>query len=68
MSAQIIMPASELKVLRLLQKNKSGMYGSELVRLSGGLVPKGSAYNLLLRLYSKGWVQFDVSCRRLSTR
>lgn len=51
------MAPKELKVLRLLMKHPRGLYGSELVVLSGGYLTRGTIYCLLFRLAEKGLVQ-----------
>jgi DNA-binding PadR family transcriptional regulator len=51
------MAPKELLVLRLLQDNPSGLYGSELVHLSDGKVGRGTVYTLLDRLVQKGMVR-----------
>jgi DNA-binding PadR family transcriptional regulator len=51
------MAPKELLILRLLQDNARGLYGSELVHLSGGLLSRGGIYTLLERLVDKGMVR-----------
>jgi DNA-binding PadR family transcriptional regulator len=51
------MAPKELLVLRLLQDNPTGLYGSELVHLSMGAVGRGTVYTLLDRLVQKGMVR-----------
>jgi DNA-binding PadR family transcriptional regulator len=52
-----VMAPKELLVLRLLIDNPQGLYGSEIVHLSGGGISRGTVYVLLERLVDKGSVR-----------
>lgn len=51
------MAPKELKTMLLLMDNPRGLYGSELVALSDGVLGRGTIYTLLERLIDKGFVK-----------
>lgn len=51
------MAPKELKALRMLMDSPGGLYGSELVSLSDGLIGRGTVYALLDKLVGKGFVR-----------
>lgn len=51
------MAPKELKAMLLLMDNPRGLYGSELVALSDGVLGRGTIYTLLERLVDKGFVR-----------
>lgn len=50
----------ELKILTLLSLSASGLFASEIIHLSGGLLKRGSVYSLLQRLEAKQFVHSRV--------
>ncbi len=50
---------TELRALALLRRSK-GLFGSEIVHLSNGSIPRGSVYVLLKRLEEKGYVSEEI--------
>lgn len=51
------MSPKELKAMLLLMDHSRGLYGSELVALSDGVLGRGTIYTLLDRLIEKGFVR-----------
>lgn len=51
------MSPKDLKALRLLMDHSRGLYGSEMVVLSGGFLGRGTIYTLLDRLVERGFVR-----------
>ena len=51
------MAPKELKALLLLMDHTRGLYGSEFVALSEGVLGRGTIYTLLERLVDKGFVR-----------
>lgn len=47
---------TEAKILGLMTRRSAGVYGSELIHMSGGAVKRGSVYSLLGRLEKSGFV------------
>jgi hypothetical protein len=56
-SGREAMAPKELKALRMLMDSPGGLYGSELVSLSDGLIGRGTVYALLDKLVGKGFVR-----------
>lgn len=53
--------AVELKILTLLLESENGLFGSELVHLSNGLIARGTVYLYLQKMFEKGLVsRFEV--------
>lgn len=50
------MSEKELMILRLLIDNPRGLYGSDFVQLSQGVLGRGSIYTMLDRMIAKGYV------------
>jgi DNA-binding PadR family transcriptional regulator len=51
------MAPKELKILRMLMDKPKGLYGSEMVALSNGVLGRGTIYTVLDRLVEKGFVR-----------
>lgn len=51
------MAPKDLKALLLLELHPGGLFGSEIVALSGGYIGRGTIYTLLARLVEKGLVR-----------
>jgi DNA-binding PadR family transcriptional regulator len=51
---------TELLVLSLLKQSPAGLYGLELVRLSGGKLKRGTVYLTLGRLEERGLVNSKI--------
>ena len=50
--------AKELHALRILTDHPGGLYGLELVKLSGKEISRGSVYFILDRMRQAGWVDY----------
>lgn len=46
----------EVMTLQLLIEHPRGLYGSDVVRLSGGSIGTGTVYSVLERLVARGYV------------
>jgi PadR family transcriptional regulator, regulatory protein PadR len=53
----------ELLVLRLLRDEPAGMYGLELVDVSGGSLKRGTVYITLGRMEEKGFVKSKTTAK-----
>ena len=51
------MAPKDLKALRMLMDHSRGLYGSEMVALSEGVLGRGTIYTLLDRLVQRGLVR-----------
>lgn len=49
--------ATELEILRLLRDQRTGLYGLEIVKASGGQLARGTVYTTLGRMEEKGLVR-----------
>lgn len=50
----------EQLILELLLEAKTRLYGLELVRASGGRLPRGTVYVTLERMRERGLVEFEI--------
>jgi len=51
------MSPKQLTALRLLAQHPDGLYGSEMVALSGDRLTRGTVYTMLERMISEGFVR-----------
>jgi DNA-binding PadR family transcriptional regulator len=51
---------TEMAVLNMLQSERDGLYGLEIVKASNGKLKRGSIYVVLSRLQDKGFVSAKV--------
>jgi DNA-binding PadR family transcriptional regulator len=49
------MPEKELMILRLLIEHPDGLFGSDFVEISGGILKRGTIYTTLDRMVAKGY-------------
>lgn len=49
--------SNKMTALRLLAQRPDGLYGSEMVALSGGKLTRGTVYTLLERMIKEGFVR-----------